>query len=112
MTEEVGGAAAETFLDGFPIVFDLGQAAWFTCEGISALPTTPFSVLSHAGSPAGPRDTFVRVNNDTSCSLHLGRRPTGAAAGAFLPILDMYQSPPETLAGHAHVPLLKTALPA
>lgn len=64
------------------------------------------------GAPAGPRDTFVSVNNDTSCSLHPGRRTTGAAAGAVLPILGMYQSPPEARAGHVHVPPLKTARPS
>jgi hypothetical protein len=99
MAEEVGGAAAEAFLDGFPTVFDRGQAAWFSCKGISALPAAPFTVLSHAVAPAGPRDTFVSVNNDTSYSVHLGRRTTGAGAGAFLPTLGMYQPRPEPSPG-------------
>ncbi|RFC75026.1 hypothetical protein [Streptomyces sp. AcE210] len=113
---EAGEAAAEAFLGGFPIVFDLVQAACFTCEGISALPAAPFSVVSHASAPAGPRDTFVSVDNDTSCSVHLGRLATGAGAGAeagaFLPILGMYQPRPGALAGHVHPQPLKTAQPA
>ncbi|MGW6159446.1 hypothetical protein ACWFRM_41085 [Streptomyces sp. NPDC055144] len=116
MAEEVGGTAAGAFLGGFPIAFDLGQAACFTCEGISALPAAPFSVSSHAGAPAGTRDTFVSVNNDTICSVNLGQRVTGAGAGAgagaFLPILGMYRSRPEALAGHVHLPPLNTAQPA
>lgn len=101
MAEEVGGAAAEAFLDGFPIVFDRGQATRFTCEGISALPAAPFSDLSHACASAGPRDTFVNVSKDTSYSVHLGRRATGAGAaeGAVLPILGRCQPRPEALGG-------------
>ncbi|MFE6800346.1 hypothetical protein [Streptomyces sp. NPDC057696] len=121
MAAGVGGAAAEAFLDGLPIVFGLGQAACSACEGVSALPAAPFSVVSHASAPAGPRDTFVSVDNDTSYSVLLGRRATGAGAGAgpgwagtgaFLPILGMYQPRPEALAGHVHLPPLNTAQPA
>ncbi|MFB7711909.1 hypothetical protein [Streptomyces sp. NPDC056105] len=110
MAEEVGGAAAEAFLDGFPIAVDLGQAACSTREGISVLSAAPFSVVSHAGPPAGSRDTFVSVDNDTSCSVHHGLRATGAGvgAGAVPPVLGLYPPHPEALAG----PPLKTAQPA
>ncbi|MFB7996134.1 hypothetical protein ACFC4G_25330 [Streptomyces sp. NPDC056002] len=113
MAVEVAGAAAEAFLDGFPSVFDQGQAVWFPCERISALPTDPFSVLSHAGAPTGPRDPFGSVNNDTNCFvLVLGRRTAGAAPGASLPVLDVYPSPSEALAGPVHLLPLETAQPA
>lgn len=104
MAEEVGEAAAEPFLDGFPLGLDLGQAAWSTCTGTSALPAAPFSVLSRADAPAGPPDTLVSVDNDASCSVHLVRRITGAVSGAFLSVPGMYPSPPEALAGHVHEP--------
>ncbi|MFF1395890.1 hypothetical protein ACFVZD_18995 [Streptomyces sp. NPDC058287] len=111
MAEEVGRAAAEAFLDGFLIAFDLGQAAWFACERISVLPAAPFSVVSHAGAPAGPRDAFVSVDNDTNYSAHLGRRVTGAGPGAGT-VLGVSQPRPEALARRVHLPPLKTARPA
>lgn len=111
MAEEVAGAAAEPFLDGFPIVLDLVQAAWSACAGTSALPAAPFSVLSRADAPAGSPDTLLNVDNDASCSVHLGRRTTGAASGAFLPVPDMYPSPPEALAGHVQGTPRTTAQP-
>lgn len=114
MAEEVGGAVAEAFLDGFPIAFDLGQAACSTREGIPALPAAPFGVVSHVGAAAGPRDGFVGVDNATSHSVHLGLRAAGAGVGACAvpPVLGMCQPHPEALAGHVHLPPLKTARPA
>ncbi|MFE5023267.1 DUF1254 domain-containing protein [Streptomyces sp. NPDC056656] len=68
MAEEAGGPAADAFLYGFPMVFCPEQVARSTREGMSAPPAAPFNAFGHATAPAGPRDAFVSVNNDTICS--------------------------------------------
>ncbi|MDV9187691.1 DUF1254 domain-containing protein [Streptomyces sp. SR27] len=69
MTEDLEQLATEAYVYGFPLVFDLEQVSRFVQDGMSALPAAPFNVLSHASALAGPRDTFVSVNNDTVYSL-------------------------------------------
>jgi hypothetical protein len=61
--------AAEAFLYGFPLLFDLQQVARFTREGIGSLGAAPFNAFSHATDLAGPADTFVSINNDTVYSI-------------------------------------------
>ena len=70
--------AAEAFLYGYPLVFDLSEVERFTKVGMGALPAAPFNQFSHATQLAGPADTFVSVNNDTIYSiahLDLGAGP-------------------------------------
>jgi hypothetical protein len=61
--------AAEAYLFGFPLVFNLEQVQRFAGEGLGALPAGPFNTFAHATKLAGPEDTFVSVNNDTIYSV-------------------------------------------
>lgn len=64
-TSELVGLAQEAFVYGFPLVFDLQEVERFIKAGMGALPPAPLNVLSHATTLAGPKDTFVSINNDT-----------------------------------------------
>src|SRR5690242_6771028 len=57
--------ASDAYVDGFPLVFNLGQIQRFSEEGLGSLPPSPFNTFSHARALAGPGETFVSVNNDT-----------------------------------------------
>jgi hypothetical protein len=61
--------AAQAFVYGFPLVFNLQQVDRFTREGIGGLAPAPFNTFSHAAKLAGPKDTFVSINNDTVYSI-------------------------------------------
>ncbi len=67
--EDLTALAAEAFIYGFPLVFDLEQVDRFDREGIGDLAPSPFNAFSHAGSLAGPEATFVSINNDTLYSI-------------------------------------------
>ena len=54
MTDERAALAAEAFIYGFPLVFDLQQVGRFTRAGISGVPATPFNRFGHASQLAGP----------------------------------------------------------
>ncbi|MGA6206952.1 DUF1254 domain-containing protein [Nocardia testacea] len=66
---ELTTLAADAFVYGFPLVYDLRQVARFTREGMGGLPPTPLNVFGHATTLAGPQDTFVSINNDTVYSI-------------------------------------------
>lgn len=61
--------AAEAYVYGFPLVFDLSEVERFTQKGMGTLRPAPFNAFSHAAKLAGPADTFVSVNNDTIYSI-------------------------------------------
>jgi hypothetical protein len=61
--------AAEAFIYGFPLVFDVQEVDRFALEGIGAVPATPFNQLGHASALAGPETKFMSVNNDTVYSI-------------------------------------------
>jgi len=67
--DELAELAAEAFIYGFPLVFDLQEVERFTRVGMGALAAAPLNVFSHATSLAGPKDTFVSINNDTIYSI-------------------------------------------
>jgi hypothetical protein len=67
--EDLAALAAEAFIYGFPLVFDLQQVTRFTREGMGSLMAAPFNRFSHASTLAGPADTFVSINNDTVYSV-------------------------------------------
>jgi hypothetical protein len=70
--------AAQAYVYGFPLVFNLEQVQRFVTTGIGMTPPAPWNVLSHASTLAGPDDTFVTINNDTVYSiaqLDLGAGP-------------------------------------
>ncbi|MEU3434104.1 DUF1254 domain-containing protein [Streptomyces sp. NPDC006863] len=61
--------AAEAYVYGFPLVFNLDEVERFTRKGMGSLAPTAFNRFSHAGTLAGPDDTFVSINNDTVYSM-------------------------------------------
>lgn len=61
--------AVRAYVYGFPLVFDVEQVSRFVAEGIGSTPATPFNVFGHASTLAGPKDTFVSINNDTIYSI-------------------------------------------
>ena len=70
--------AAEAYLYGFPLVFDLEQVVRYTSTGVGSNPRAPFNAFSHARTLATAADTFVSINNDTvysMASLDLGVGP-------------------------------------
>ncbi|MBS1678815.1 MAG: DUF1254 domain-containing protein [Actinobacteria bacterium] len=69
MPDDRTALAAEAFIYGFPLVFNLEQVDRSVREGIGALPAAPMNQFSHATQLAGPRDTFVSINNDTVYSI-------------------------------------------
>src|ERR1700759_4298519 len=69
MSEDRTALAAEAFIYGFPLVFNLEQVERFTKVGMGSLPASPFNQFGHAEKLAGPKDTFVSINNDTIYSM-------------------------------------------
>ena len=67
MSDELAALAAEAYVYGFPLIFDLqmvgGQAE------LGMITPAPFNSFSHASRLAGPDDRFVSINNDTIYSL-------------------------------------------
>src|SRR5512143_2163869 len=61
--------AAEAFIYGFPLVFDLQEVDRFARDGIGAVRATPWNQFGHASALAGPETEFVSVNNDTIYSI-------------------------------------------
>ncbi len=61
--------AAEAYIYGFALVFNLEQVARFTERGMGSLAPAPFNEFAHATQLAGPQDTFVSINNDTVYSM-------------------------------------------
>jgi hypothetical protein len=69
MADERAALAADAFIYGFPLVFDVQEVERFAREGIGAVPATPFNRFGHASALAGPETRFVSVNNDTVYSI-------------------------------------------
>jgi hypothetical protein len=67
--EDRAALAAEAYIYGFPLMFDLEQVDRFRRVGMGGLAAAPFNVFSHAPKLAGPKDTFVSINNDTVYSV-------------------------------------------
>jgi hypothetical protein len=65
----VSELAAEAYLYGFPLVFNLEQVQRFVTSGVGSNPAAPYNQFSHARTLAGPQDTFVTINNDTIYSM-------------------------------------------
>ncbi|KQO95443.1 DUF1254 domain-containing protein [Leifsonia sp. Leaf264] len=61
--------ATQAYVYGFPLVFDLEQVHRYVLTGAGGNPPAPFNTFSHARTLAGPKDTFVSINNDTVYSL-------------------------------------------
>src|SRR5919206_1871705 len=69
MPNRLAALAADAFIYGFPLVFDLQEVDRFAREGIGMVPATPFNRFGHAPALAGPETKFVSVNNDTVYSI-------------------------------------------
>ncbi|MGW4635487.1 DUF1254 domain-containing protein [Nocardia sp. NPDC004415] len=60
---------AAAYVYAYPLVFNLDQVRRYVNTGVGANPAAPFNSFSHARTLAGPRDTFVSINNDTVYSM-------------------------------------------
>src|SRR3954454_22853654 len=69
MAEDRAALAAEAFLYGFPLVFDLEEVERFVRQGMGSLPPGAYNEFSHAEKLAGADDTFVSINNATIYSI-------------------------------------------
>jgi hypothetical protein len=67
VSDELAALAAEAYIYGFPMVFDLQMAGGHAELGMIA--PAPFNSFSHASRLAGPDDRFVSINNDTMYSI-------------------------------------------
>jgi hypothetical protein len=61
--------AADAFVYGYPLVYDLGEVGRIALHGLGAVPPTPLNAFGHARALAGPDEAFVSINNDTVYSL-------------------------------------------
>lgn len=69
MSDELAALAAEAYIYGFALVFNLTEVGRLTRQGMDSLPAVPFNSFSHASELAGPDDRFVSINNDTIYSM-------------------------------------------
>ncbi|MGF6887701.1 hypothetical protein ABIA39_006194 [Nocardia sp. GAS34] len=67
--QELIQRAAQAYVYGFPLVFDVEQVDRFVRTGLGANPPAPFNTFGHTPGLAEPSDTFVTVNNDTLYSI-------------------------------------------
>ena len=67
MSDDLAALAADAYVYGFPLVFDLQAVGGGMDTGVIA--PAPFNRFSHASKLAGPQDRFVSINNDTIYSL-------------------------------------------
>lgn len=68
-TQPMKDLAAEAYVYGFPLVFNLAQIQRVGLEGMSTLKGVPMNSFSHATELATPDTPFVSVNNDTIYSI-------------------------------------------
>jgi len=61
--------AADAYVYGFPLVFDLSMVDAFRTRGMGSLPATDFNRFGHGQELAGADTEFVSVNNDTVYSV-------------------------------------------
>ena len=69
MSDDLTALAADAYVYGFALVFDLQQVSRFTRDGLGSLRPAPFNQFSHASGLACPDERFVSVNNDTIYSI-------------------------------------------
>jgi len=66
---ELTELAAEAYIYGFAMVFDLQEVDRFTQRGLGSVPASPFNAFGHATGLATPDEKFVSINNDTIYSI-------------------------------------------
>jgi hypothetical protein len=69
VSDDLAALAADAYIYGFALTFDLQQVSRFTREGMGSLAPAPANIFSHAQKLAGPDDRFVSINNDTIYSI-------------------------------------------
>jgi len=69
VSDDLAALAAEAYVYGFPLIFDLHEVARCAHEGLGSLAPAPFNSFGHASKLAGPDERFVSVNNDTIYSI-------------------------------------------
>ncbi len=67
MGDDLAGLAADAYVYGFPLVFDMQMVT--SLADIGLMTPVPFNNFSHASRLAGPDDRFVSINNDTLYSI-------------------------------------------
>jgi hypothetical protein len=61
--------AADAYVYGYPLVFDVSMISAFMHKGFGSLAPTPFNQFGHSTKLATPDAHFVSVNNDTVYSI-------------------------------------------
>jgi hypothetical protein len=102
MTDERAALAAEAFIYGFPLVFDLQQVGRFARSGIGDVPATPFNRFGHASQLAGPEAGYeasyamvyqdedgTQLNGGSRYQLRFGQTPPVSAFWS----VTMYDTP-------------------
>jgi hypothetical protein len=69
VSEDLAVLAADAYIYGFPLVFDLQEVSSFTRDGMGSIRPAPLNSFGHASKLADPGDKFVSVNNDTIYSV-------------------------------------------
>jgi hypothetical protein len=67
--DDLTALAADAYIYGFPLVFDLREVGQISREGMGSIEAGPFNAFSHASRLGGPDDHFVTINNDTIYSM-------------------------------------------
>ena len=67
--DPLSALAADAFIYGYPLVYDLGEVGRIARHGMGAVPPTPLNTFGHARALAGPDEKFVSINNDTLYSI-------------------------------------------
>ena len=80
MSDDLATLAADAFIYGFPLVFDLQMVGGQAEMGM--ITPAPFNSFSHASRLAGSDDRFVSINNDTIYSIAQVDVSGGPGAGA------------------------------
>ncbi|MEU3396458.1 DUF1254 domain-containing protein [Streptomyces filamentosus] len=68
-TGNLADLAADAYVYGYPLVFDVTMISAFMHKGFGSLPPTPFNRFAHSTKLATPDAHFVSVNNDTVYSI-------------------------------------------
>ncbi|MEU7072753.1 DUF1254 domain-containing protein [Streptomyces narbonensis] len=68
-TGNLADLAADAYVYGYPLVFDVSMISAFMHKGFGSLPPTPFNRFGHSTKLATPDAHFVSVNNDTVYSI-------------------------------------------
>lgn len=69
MSQDLTTLAAEAYIYGYPLVFNVTEIQQVGRTGMGTMKGVPMNQFSHANQLATPDDPFVSVNNDTVYSI-------------------------------------------